>query len=652
MDPLQRGNLKRIRQACANCRRRKTKCSGERPICFHCRRNKHSCIYEPYSVTINDNPPNISTAPTSENTQLLQRISLIESRLAELSGQAAQQPRPSVDLGLPTQQIPLTQPAVSGIHALVTPTQSVLNSIIDTYFLHVHNQPYSNFQETSFRQELQNGTLPRCLIQAVLASAVRFTTHEFYAGRALETSEVYAREAWLSVLTDHLTAEDNIGVHVVQTVNMLAVIDYTAGRVNSGWLKIGLAARISQGLGLMGEPEAWLPAAEQEERRRAFWSVYLLDKLISCGRSRPIIILDQDCHVQLPCDENAIRLGEKKKTYTLHQLLDWNTEIAESPSPFALVILLASIFGRCTRCVYANRQTDDIPPWDTKSEYTAINSSLLLFESYTKSGIASVIDTLRDSAEAMGRPNHQELGHQIFAHILFHLCHCLLNHPFVLNLCLQPFGSKVPYSFVTRALQNGLDHATQLVRILRDVFEAGGLVESSFYAYCLAIAGGILSIASQGEHRSFSCQPSEMSECFQHAVDLLDRLAQVWTHAANMSIRLRDFHAQRHDLSSVLNVTTPLSDLDPMSDETLWSMLDYSILGSNPRKSSSASSSDAPSIPLSTSWALGSNMPISTSSPRIDLNHEDMFRGLSPALRLNEVELMLNYSTPRAELIQ
>ncbi|PYI33605.1 hypothetical protein BP00DRAFT_485376 [Aspergillus indologenus CBS 114.80] len=416
-------------------------CSGERPICSHCRRNKHSCIYEPYSVTISDNPPNTATEPTCENP--------------------------------------------------------VLDSIIETYFLHVHNQPYSNFQENSFRQEIQNGTLPRCLILAILASAVRFSTHEFYAGRALQTSEVYAREAWLSVLTDHLTIEDNMGVHVVQTVNMLAVIDYTAGRVNSGWLKIGLAARISQGLGLMSEPDAWLPAAEQEERRRAFWSVYLLDKLISCGRSRPLVILDQDCQIQLPCDETTIRLGEMKKTYTLHQLLNWNTEIAESPSPFALVILLASIFGRCTRYVYANRHTDGIPPWDTESEYIAISSSLQLFESYATSENASVVDNLRNSAEATGTLNQQELGHQTSAHTLFHLCHCLLNHPFVLKICLQPFGSKVPHSFVTRALQNGVDHATHLVRLLRDVSEAGGLVESSFYAYCVAIAGVILSIASQ-----------------------------------------------------------------------------------------------------------------------------------------------------------
>ncbi|KAF7162826.1 hypothetical protein CNMCM5623_007948 [Aspergillus felis] len=640
MDSLQKGNLKRIRQACANCRRRKTKCSGERPICFHCRRNKHTCVYEPYSVTVGDNPPNAPVTSNAENTQLLQRISLIESRLAELTGQTAQQPRSLINLGPPEQQISLLQPAISGNHSFLAPSQSVLSSVIDTYFTHVHNQPYSNFQETTFRQGLQNGTLPRCLILAVLASAVRFSTHEFYAGRTLEASEEYAREAWLSVLTDHLTVEDNMGVHVVQTVNMLAVIDYTAGRVNSGWLKIGLAARISQGIGLMGEPEGWLPVAEQEERRRAFWSVYLIDKLISCGRSRPLVILDQDCHIQLPCDESTVRQGETKKTYTLLQLLDWNTEIADTPSPFALVILLASIFGRCTRYVFANRHSDEIPPWGTKSEHSAINSSLLLFESYAKMGNTSVVDMLTASVGTVGIIDHQEIGHRVFAHTLFHLCHCLLNHPFVLSLCLKPFGSKVPPSFVTRAVQNGLDHATQLVDLLRDVSDAGGLVESSFYAYCVAIAGGILSIASHGESQIALYRPSDMLECFQRGMDILDRLANFWTHAANLSVRLRDFHAQQHSLGSVLDPTGVTRDLDPMSEETFWSMLDYSIMGSNPRKTSNASGSDVPSMPSPTSWALGSDF-LAAASPRVHTSHEDMFRGLSPALRLNEVEYSL-----------
>lgn len=35
-------------------RRKKTKCSGERPACFYCRRSNRPCVYEPYSATIAD----------------------------------------------------------------------------------------------------------------------------------------------------------------------------------------------------------------------------------------------------------------------------------------------------------------------------------------------------------------------------------------------------------------------------------------------------------------------------------------------------------------------------------------------------------------------------------------------------------------------
>jgi hypothetical protein len=72
------------------------------------------------------------------------------------------------------------------------------------------------------------------LVLAVLSSAVRFSKHDYYAGRTQEASERYARESWLSVLTEHLTAEDNLNVHVVQTVNLLAVVDYTGEVISPG----------------------------------------------------------------------------------------------------------------------------------------------------------------------------------------------------------------------------------------------------------------------------------------------------------------------------------------------------------------------------------------------------------------------------------
>lgn len=107
------------------------------------------------------------------------------------------------------------------------PPQPVLRSLVDTYFLHAHNQPYSYFQEASFRHKLEHGLLPKCLVFAVLATALRFSDHEYYSGKAMEAAEAYARESWLSVLQDHLTVENSPNLYVVQTTNILAVIDFT-----------------------------------------------------------------------------------------------------------------------------------------------------------------------------------------------------------------------------------------------------------------------------------------------------------------------------------------------------------------------------------------------------------------------------------------
>ncbi|RAH46667.1 Zn(II)2Cys6 transcription factor [Aspergillus brunneoviolaceus CBS 621.78] len=559
MDPLtdllQRSLIKRIRQACSNCRRRKTKCTGERPVCFQCRRNRHTCVYEP------------CVSLTTCQVQLSQRISLLEQRLAELSEQSILQPGPLGDHAQSQQPIDLSQPpsttaaaaAAAGERPYCMPPQSVLDSTVDAYFIHVHNQPYSNVQEASFRRTLQDRSLPNCLILVLLAAAVRFSTHDFYRSRQREMSEVYIREAWLSVLMNHLN-EDSIDIYTVQTINILAVIDFTAGRINSGWLKTGLAARISQDLGLMVEPKEWRVPAEQEERRRVFY---------------------------------------------------WNTTLQDTPSFVALVILLALILGRCTRYVYGVRYSDEIPPWDTKLEYAAVCSLLLLFEHYAELSPVKVTDLASGRDGIMGdHYNYQELGHLVFAHTLFHLCHCLLNQPLILCQSLRPFKAKVPGSFAAQGMKAGIDHAVRLIHLLQDVLNAGGPVQSSFYAYCLVVAGGIVSIASHETTQSPKPQSSEMLECFQSGLHMIDGLASLWPHASHMSLRLRNLHEQRHNLDSLLDTTGRTQDIDPLCGATFWSILDYSIVSSDPKKT----------MPSPMSWALGFDM---FAAPLLWLNNID-----------------------------
>lgn len=108
--------------------------------------------------------------------------------------------------------------------------QTVIESLIDTYFTYSHGQPYSYFHEETFRQKLADSALPKCLLLAVLASALRFSNHEYFQGTTREATEAYARESWLSVLNDHMTADNTPRFYVAQTTNILAVVDFTGMR--------------------------------------------------------------------------------------------------------------------------------------------------------------------------------------------------------------------------------------------------------------------------------------------------------------------------------------------------------------------------------------------------------------------------------------
>lgn len=413
------------------------------------------------------------------------------------------------------------------------PPDEIVQHLVDTYFIHAHNQPYAYFQEEHFRQLLGLMILPRCLIFAVLASSVRFSNHDYFQGRTHEAMESYARQAWLSVLNEHLTVENCPNLHVAQTTNLLAIVDFTAGRTSSGWLKIGLAVRIAQDLQLMKEPSPMLPIVEQEERRRVFWSVYLLDKLVSCGKARPPAIADEDCHVQLPCEEEVFRTGTWKQTATLHQLLNWNTDLGEIRGHFTLAILVASALGRCARYVLHERETDDVLPWDSRSEFAAINSFLLLTEQHLHVEDLSVNDIIANNTLPDGSLDHQTVGHAIFARVVFHLCHCLLNHPFLLALRLQKLKSKAPSSFLSRSFQTCSEHACKIPALLDQAQKAGCHVEASFYAYSTCLAGSVLSLFIHGAS-SKSQQPHELLEPGQQCLSILKDMGAFWDHASKM----------------------------------------------------------------------------------------------------------------------
>ena len=278
----------------------------------------------------------------------------------------------------------------------------------------------------------------------------------------------------------------------------------------------------------MMEPAPDLPAVEQEERRRIFWSTYLLDRFVSCSKQRPPAILDTDCQVQLPCDELDFRQGVRSKTDTLTNL---GTGVGGGrgsyvPGQFALLVLMACTLGRCARYMLDSRQsTDELPPFSPQSNYVTISSVLLYYESFIENG-SSLDHTVRlDMLKGDGVIDQQMVGHMILARVLFHLCHCLLNHPFLLRQRVDAAPAKTPTIWLARSLDTGVQHAGLLTAVFRDAKNIGCTVTTSFYGYSLLIAGTIHALSTHSHDKEIQ---QESMEYLISDIGYLDEIARYW----------------------------------------------------------------------------------------------------------------------------
>lgn len=201
---------------------------------------------------------------------------------------------------------------------------------------------------------------------------------------------------------------------------------------------------------------------------------------------------------------------------------------------FALVILTASALGRCARHVLHQRETDETFPWDSESEFASLKSFLLLVEHHLHAESSPVDEMVERYRRPDGTLDHHEVGHIIFAHTIFHLCHCLLHHPFLLLLRLQSLKCRMPLNFWARSLQTSRDHACKLAGLLDNATAADCHVQSSFYAYSATVAGNILSLGIHAEQDAGNAPSSDLLSGSQQTLSTLERMGQVWAHASKM----------------------------------------------------------------------------------------------------------------------
>ncbi len=307
---------------------------------------------------------------------------------------------------------------------------------------------------------------------------------------------------------------------------------YLAGQHRLGWVKIGLAVRFAQGLRLNVEPDPTSLPWEQEERRRVFWSVYILDKFVSCCRLRAPSILDVDCSVMLPTSEHRLRVGISDKSPTLAVLKDLpDMSGCKSLDHFAELVLVASTLGRVVRYNLQQSTTKGYPPWDFRSDFAKISTILLSFEtllSLREDDLGTFLHSNFGNDERFDKP---QAGHFIWSRGLYHLCCCLLHHPFFLYRHLQHYADTFPNSFVRASLRHCKEHAEKLTTILQVIYSTNCCARGSFLGYFAVVAGSVHRLY---EHSEDIAEQNRARPLSQMCLDFLQQGPVLWGNYPRM----------------------------------------------------------------------------------------------------------------------
>lgn len=301
----------------------------------------------------------------------------------------------------------------------------------------------------------------------------------------------------------------------------------------SAWIKIGIAGRLAQAQNLMFDPDPILPIAVQEEKRRTFWSIYLLDRLTTCARSRPASIQDYSCQLQLPCSEEAFQASVSERTLTLAEL-DKHPSLAtdkHATGAFGQTVLVAMELHRTAiYMIQRYNQDNRRPPWDPRSEFSAIQARLQYLETqfdYWR----PVKDAIQQQAVPLGSCGAQTTAPLIFAHVVYHLSHCLLQHHFLLRCHFEAHNIQFHARFFTKALDASWEHAQILTSTLESAKTHGYMANSSFLGYCALIAGSINSLHQFSSTDSVRLQSAKSLE---RNIAFLQGHSTIWKNAEIM----------------------------------------------------------------------------------------------------------------------
>ncbi|KAH8203361.1 hypothetical protein TruAng_002456 [Truncatella angustata] len=529
---------KRLPLACIVCRRKKIRCSGEKPACKHCLRARIPCVYK---VTTR------KAAPRTDYMAMLdKRLKRMEDRILKIVPKSEQDPtaahvvRAQVKPQLPgsvsnskqnakkraadeafgadfdnwARQPPkaktddLNKPAslqvqeqedgkllVEGREAL--PSKEIQIHLADVFFENIYGQAYHLLHKPSYMRKLKADALPPVLVLSVCAISARFSNHPIFTNKP----HFLRGEEWAISARDIVIRRyEWPNITVLTCLLILGLHEFGTCHGGRSWALGGMAIRMAFALQLhkdleydptAANPASQLSFIDREIRRRTMWACFLMDRFNSSGTDRPIFIKEETLGIQLPIKEKLFQLDMPGPTEDLdgkvpHPVPEDQGQLSSAKDNMgvaAYMIRSISLWGKIISFLnQGGKEADPRSMWDSDSKY----SSLLKQAEDFAQGLP---DGLKYTSENLHLHDTEGMANQfLFLHISIQQNVLFMNR-FAVSSPTGLAQSDVPSTFITQAGAKAFAAANTISDLLRDADTY--LIAAPFVGYCAFLSSTV-----------------------------------------------------------------------------------------------------------------------------------------------------------------
>ncbi|KKK27192.1 hypothetical protein ARAM_006382 [Aspergillus rambellii] len=603
---------KRLPLACIACRRKKIRCSGEKPACKHCSRSRIPCVYK---VTTR------KAAPRTDYMAMLdKRLKRMEDRVIKTipkdevrdmaaigrsmvrpsqPGQGTKtQKKRSADEAFaadmddwtrgsrngPQDTFPMRRESKPGdSSSLMTegaeflPSLEIQEHLAEVFFDCVYGQSYPLLHKPSFMRRLKARTVPPVLILAVCAVSARFSTHpQMNSDPPFLRGENWANPAAAIALSRH----DEPNITILTVFLLLGLHEFGTCHGGRSWSFGGQAMRMAYALQLHRELDydpllssskggaTLLGFTDREIRRRTMWACFLMDRYNSSGSQRPPIGNEKFLHIQLPIKESHFQMEipgptEDLEGNVLNPVPDNVGQLSNAKANMgvlAYIIRAIVIWGRIVDYLnLGGKRRDGHPLWSPESGYSTLKKQIDDFAVALPSHLAFTYENLQ--VHAADRVANQFL----FLHIIIHQNTLFLNQ---FAIPLSPGGRPprdMPRTFLSNAGRAAVEAAHHISLLIDHA--APYPLTVPFAGYCAYSAStvhiwGIFSKNAQLEARS--------KENLRHTYRYLNKMKKYWGMFHYMVESTKDRYRQFADAAIKGSMATQNGHVAPMFQYGDW----------------------------------------------------------------------------------